>query len=234
MLLLPLLLGVAASRPTGPQLVLAGAALSGYLASATLQAWARARRAPKYHAPLVAYGLTFAILGILLAVAFPALLLAGAVVVPAAAVVFRGARPGTRRDFANSLAQVVQALVLVPAAAYVSGDVEPGRIAIATLVAAAYLFGSVFVVRSVLRERGNKAFAAGSTGFHVALVAAAAAWLPPAYAILGGWLAIRAAALPLLQRRLAAGRHPLKPVHVGVVEIVSSLAVVIVALSVPF
>ncbi len=46
------------------------------------------------------------------------------VVVPAGIVVFQGARPGTRRDLANSFAQVAQVLVLVPAAAYVSGEVD--------------------------------------------------------------------------------------------------------------
>ena len=75
---------------------------------------------------------------------------------------FRGAQPGSRRDLANSLLQVVQALVLVPAAAFVSGEFEPGRVVPYVLVAAGYLFGTVLVVRSVLRERGNEAFAAAS------------------------------------------------------------------------
>jgi hypothetical protein len=233
MLLLPVLLGVAASRPAAWQVAVAGAALAGYLFSATLQAWSRARRPPAYRAPLAVYGAAFAALGLLLVVAFPALLATLVVVVPTALIVFRGAQPGSRRDLANSMAQVGQALVLVPAAACVSGEFDVGRVLAYTLVAAGYLVGTVLVVRSVLRERGNEAFAALSTGFHVALVVLAALALPAAYAVLALGLAARAAALPVIQRRLAAGPRPLRPVHVGIVEIVASIAVVVVAFAVP-
>jgi hypothetical protein len=233
MLLLPVLLGVAASRPSPWQLAVAGAALAGYLFSASLQAWSRARRPPAYRAPIAVYGATFAALGLLLVVAFPALLVMLVVVVPASLIVVRGAQPGTRRDLANSLAQVAQALVLVPATAYVSGEFDVGRVLAYTLVAAGYLVGSVLVVRSVLRERGNEAFAALSTGFHVALVVLAALALPVPYAVLALGLTGRAAALPVIQRRLAQGPKPLRPVHVGIVEIVSSVAVVVVAFAVP-
>jgi hypothetical protein len=238
MLLLPILLGVAASRPDPWQAVLTAAAVCGYLVSATFQAWARSRRARDYLAPLAVYGLLFAIVGVTLTIRFPALLLALLVIVPAAMVVFGGARPGTPRDLANSLAQVVQALVLVPAAAHVSGAWDPERVVGAAVVAAAYLVGSVLVVRSVLRERGNEAFAAVSVGVHAGFVvgtALAAAWLslPVAYVLGALWLAVRAAGLPVAQRRLAGGPRPLRPIHVGVVEIVSSVLVVVIAFAAP-
>jgi hypothetical protein len=233
MLLLPLLVGVAASRPHPWQVVLAGAALSAYLVSASVQAWIRARRPPAYQAPIAAYGGLFAILGFALVVVFPALLLALVVAGPATFLVLGGARPGTRRDLANSLAQVVQALVLVPAAALVSGVFEAGPVVTATAIAAGYLVGTVLVVRSVLRERGNEAFAALSIGFHAVLVGLAVVLLPPVYAVLGVALALRAATLPVLQRRLAGGPRPLRPIHVGIVEIVASIAVVAVAFLAP-
>jgi hypothetical protein len=233
MLLVPLLVGVAASRPAPWHLVLAGAALTAYLASASIQAWTRARRPRGYRAPIVAYGGLFAILGLTLVVAFPALLLTLVVAGPAAFVVLGGARPGTRRDLANSLAQVAQALVLVPAAAYVSGSFEVEPVVAATAVAAGYLIGTVLVVRSVLRERGNETFAALSVGFHVVLVGLALAVLPPVYAVVAAALALRALALPILQRRLAAGPRPLRPIHVGLVEIAASLAIVAVVFLAP-
>ena len=233
MLLVPLLVGVAASRPDPWQLALAGAALTAYLASASVQAWARARRPPSYRVPIVVYGGLFAVLGLALVVAFPALLLALVVAAPAAFVVLGGARPGTRRDLANSLAQVAQALVLVPAAAWVSGMFELEHVARATAVAAGYLVGTVLVVRSVLRERGNEAFAALSVGFHLVLVGFAAALLAPAYVIVAAALAVRALALPVLQRRLAAGPRPIRPIHVGLVEIGASIATVAVVFLAP-
>lgn len=233
MLALPLLLGVAASEPDPWQLVLAGAAYAGYLASITVQTWSRARRPPAFRTPILVYGAAFAVLGLALVVAFPALLLTLLVFVPAGLIVFTGARPGTKRDLANSLAQVAQAIVLVPAAAYVAGAPDWERILAYTLVAAAYLVGTVLVVRSVLRERGNDRFAALSIGFHLAIAAVAALALPLPYLLVAAGLAARAIGLPLVQRRWASGPRPLRPVHVGIVEIVSSLAVVIVSFAVP-
>jgi hypothetical protein len=233
MLLLPLLLGVAASRPNGWQLVVGSAALAAYLASATLQAWTRARHAPEYRAPILVYGAVLAVLGLVLVAAFPLLLLTLLVAIPAALVVFQGAKPGTRRDLANSLAQVAQALVLVPGAAYVSGVFEIDRVVAYTAIAAAYLLGTVLVVRSVLRERGNDAFAALSMGMHLAVAAAALVLLPASYVVLSLGLAARAIALPYLQRRWATGPHPLRPLHVGLVEIAASVAVCVVAFAVP-
>lgn len=233
MLLLPLLLGVAASHPDPWHLLLAGASLSGYLASAALQGWSRARRPAGLRAPILVYGAAFAILAMVLAVAFPILLLTLVVTVPTAIVVFQGARPGTRRDLANSFAQVAQALVLVPAAAVVAGCPDTGHVVLYTLVAGAYLSGSVLVVRSVLRERGNTAFATVSAAFHVAVAVVAVAALPLGYLPVTAWLAVRAITLPVLQRRWAGGPHPLRPLHVGMVELVSSLAVVVTAFAVP-
>jgi hypothetical protein len=233
MLLLPVLLGVAASTPSPWQLVVALDALAAYLASATFQVWSRGRRPPAYRRPLAVYGSIAAALGLVLLVAFPPVALAAIVVVPASVIVLRGAQPGTRRDLANSLAQVAQALVLVPVAAYVSGAFDTATVVTYTLITAAYQVGTVLVVRSVLRERGNEAFARLSAGFHVVLVALAAIALPLPYAVLAAGLAARAIALPIVQRRFAVGRHPLRPVHVGIVEIVASLAVVVVAFAVP-
>jgi YwiC-like protein len=234
MLAVPLLLGVAACRPSPWHAVLAGAAVAGYLASATAQGWLRARRLRAQLAPLVTYALVFAGLGLLLAVAYPWLLGTTLVLLPAGATALLGAKPGTRRDLADSLAQVATAIVLVPAAALVSESAEVGRVALATVVAAIYLVGTVLVVRSVLRERGNRAFAALSIGAHavvavVAVVATLARALPWSYAALAVALTLRAVALPALQRRWAGGPHPLRPIHVGIVEIVSAACLVTLA-----
>ncbi len=132
MLLVPILLGVAASQASPWHVVLGGAALAGYLASAAVQTWSRARRPPELVLPIVVYGAAFASLGLVLAIAFPSLLFVAIVALPATLVVVGGARPGTRRDVANSLAQVAQAVVLVAAAALVSGQLDPERVVVAT------------------------------------------------------------------------------------------------------
>lgn len=233
MLAVPFLLGIAASRPDPWQLVLALTAVTGYLASAVAQTRLRARRRDGSPVPLLIYGAVFAASGMALVAIHPALLVSLAVLVPAGAITLGGARPGTRRDLAISLAQVAQAVVLIPAAALVSGAFDGERVLAATLVGAAYLVGTVLVVRSVIRERDNRAFAAVSIGFHAALVLGALAFLPLPYAVLAVTLAVRAAALPVIRRRRASTRRPLRPVQVGVVEMVAAAAVVLVAFVVP-
>lgn len=233
MLLVPFLLGVAASGPDAWQLVMAIAALTGYLTSATLQAWARARRPPEYRAPIRVYGTIFVVTGLILIAVFPPLVLSLLVVIPAAIIVFQGARPGTRRDLANSLAQVAQVLVLVPATAYVSGSFDADRVVAYTAVAAAYLVGTVLVVRSVLRERGNTAFVTVSVGFHAVVTTIAVVLYPSAYAFLAAGLTVRAIALPAVQRRVASEGRTLRPIHVGMVEIAASIAVVVVSFAIP-
>ena len=233
MLLLPVLLGVAASVPSPWQLAVGGAALAAYLASTTIQAWSRSRRPPEYRAPIIVYAAIATVLGALLLVTFPRLALTAVVLVPAGILVFRGAQPGTRRDLVNSLAQVAQSLVLVPATAYVSGVFVAADVLAYTLVAAGYQLGVVLVVRSVLRERGNKRFHLLSVGFHVGLVVAAAVFLPVAYVVVAVGLLARAIALPMVQARLAGGPKPLRPIHVGIVEIVASLSVVVASFVAP-
>lgn len=233
MLAVPFLLGVAASRPSPWQLLLAVTAVSGYLASATAQIWLRSRRRDMSLAPTLTYGITFVGSGLVLVAAYPQLLLTLVVLIPAGAVTLGGARPGARRDLVDSLAQAAQALVLVPAAAVVSGDVDAETVALMTVVAAAYLLGTVLVVRSVLRERDNRTFASVSIGYHVVLVVLAAVALPAAWAVVAALLALRAVALPSLQRRRAGTDHPLRPIQVGLVEIAASVLVVGVAFAVP-
>jgi len=233
MLAVPLLLGVAATAASPWTLVLTVAAFAGYLEAAALQAWRRSRRRPDFVPSLVLYGAVFATASATLVVVFPALLLAAVVVVPAGALVVGGARPGTPRDLVNSLAQTAIALVLVPAAGHVSGAWDQDAVVLATGVAAGYLVGTVLVVRSVIRERGNRGFAALSAGFHAVCTVAAAVALAWPYAVYFAALTGRAVALPLVERRAAGGLRPLRPIHVGVVEIVASTALVVLAFAVP-
>jgi hypothetical protein len=228
MLAVPFLLGIAASTPSAWQIVLGVASVIGYLASATGQAWLRARKRDPFTVPLAVYGVVFGVLGLALVVAFPALLASLVVLGPTTAMIVAGAKPGTRRDLANSFAQSIQALVLAPAAALVSGSFETTAVVIATAVGAAYLLGTVLVVRSVLRERNSTSFTLLSIGFHAAFIVPALV-LGLAWLVLALALTVRAWALPTIARRRFGTPKPLKPVHVGAIEAVMSIAVVLVA-----
>ncbi len=233
MLALPLLVGIAASRFVPSQVLLAVAAIAAYLASATLQAWLRARRRPSYMRSIVVYAAATALCTIPLVVLEPRLVLAVLVLAPAGALTLVAARPGAPRELVLSLAHVAEASMLAPAAMLLAGGDSVEVLVAATAIAAAEMAGSVLVVRSVIRERDNQGFAARSVAYHVAITLAAAATLPIAYAALAGFLTVRAAVLPVVRRRLAATHRVLRPVHVGVVEAVASTLTVAIALAVP-
>jgi YwiC-like protein len=233
MLALPLLVGVAASRSVPGQLLLGAAAAAVYLASATLQAWLRSRRRPSYVRSIITYAVAAALFGIPLVLLEPRLILAALVAAPAGALTLAASRPGRPRELALSLAHVAQASVLAPAAMLLGGETRIWVLGAATTIVAAEMAGSVLVVRSVIRERDNVGFAARSVAYHVVITLAAAIALPWAYAALAAFLTARAAALPLARRRLAGTRWGLRPVHVGVVEAVASIALVVVAVAIP-
>jgi len=232
MLAVPLLLGIAATALSPWHVLLVVATIAGYLLVATARASLRNGRrdlAPS----LAVYGAAFAVTATVLVVVAPPLLLAGFTAVPAGLLVALDSRSGRPRGLAVTGAQIVLALVLVPAAGILSGSWDASAVTLATAVAAGYLVGTVLVVRSVIRERGNRDFAGVSVAFHVACTIAAIVALPLPYALCFGGLACRAAALPLVERRAARGARGLRPVHVGMVEMVASVAVVVVAFAVP-
>jgi len=113
MLAIPLLLGVAVSRPSPWQLVLAVASVAGYLASSATLEWLRARHS-RYLTPIALYGAVFGITGFGLLFAHPWLAWALVVILPAAGIAIRESALGRPRSLVASLAQVAQALVLVP------------------------------------------------------------------------------------------------------------------------
>lgn len=230
MLAIPLLLGVAVSRPSPWQLVLAVASVAGYLASSATLEWLRSRRTSRYLAPIGLYGIVLGMTGVGLLAAHPWLAATLLVIVPAAGIALRESFSGRPRSLVASLAQVAQALVLVPASAGISGSADGPSILRATLVAGIFLVGTVLVVRSLIRERDNPAFIAVSIGFHLVAVVVEALLLPAAYAVLALVLAFRAAALPVLQRRLADGPRRLRPIHVGIAEMVASMLLVAISL----
>lgn len=232
MLAVPLLTGVAVSRPSLWQFVLAAAAAAGYLASASMQAWWRARRDP-YRTSLIVYGGAFGLLGLVLTIAYPTLLAVLVVLLPAVLFIGVGIRRAGPRSLPVSLAQAGVALVLLPASAAVGGGQDPVTIARGALVAGIYLGGTVLVVRSVIRERDNPIFAGASIAYHALALLVTVVLLPPAYMFLVMALGARAAALPLLQRRGAGTGHPLRPIYVGIVEIVVSATLVVMTFLVP-
>jgi len=224
MLLAPFLMGTLASSWTVWSLPLLLAWLDGYLLSYyALQAW-KTRRVGRFAAPLRAYAALFVPLAALLVWAHPWLLVAAAGFLPFTAVNAWYARRRDERALVNGLVSVTQGCLMV-FVAYGVGDGDDWRRA-AVLYAAAWLYfaGTVFYVKTMIREKGDPTFLGWSLGFHVVALVVAA--------VLEPWLALpfaldlgRAWLMPHLART-----RTIRPGRVGVVEIGNTLLVVVVAL----
>jgi len=221
-------LGIVAAGARPAHALLGVAAVSAYLCSVPAIDWLRTHR-PGLRPPAVLFGVATAAAGIPLLVAYPALL---PIVLAAAAAAIATAGlslAGRSTSVLVSLAQVLQAVALVPAAAVIAGTVDAASTWRATLAAGIYLVGSVLLVRSMIRGRGNVAYLAASIAFHGAGVVAAALFLPGPYVMLAAGLLGRALALPFAQARIEHGPRRLRPIHIGLVEIAASVALVVVA-----
>lgn len=230
-LAVPLLLGVAVSGPSPWHVLLGVAAASAYLASVAALEWTRSRR-PAQLRPLALFGTALLVSGGPLLAVEPTLLWVAAFVLAVNGVTVGTSLLGHPKSVVVSLAEVGQALALVPAAALLSEAAPGTTVGLATAAAALYLVGSVLMVRSVIRERGNIAFLAASLTYHVVAVAIAWLLLPLPYVVLAAALLARAVALPEIQRRRSATR--LRPIHIGLVEIVASVVLVVLAFSIGF
>jgi hypothetical protein len=232
MLAVPLLLGIAASRPDIGQLPLAGAAVSGYLAMTSAQGWLRGRQQSRYRLPLVVYATAFLACAAILALLRPSVLAAALVLLPAGVLILAISRLRHPRSLLVALLEVLVALVLVPTAASAadpSATVAPmtHEVAKATLVAGIYLAGSVLVVRSVIRERERPWFAIGSVAAHLLALPVTLFLISWPYGVLVGLLALRAALVPLARRWLLGRGRQLRPVQVGMVELACAIGVVV-------
>jgi hypothetical protein len=232
-LAVPLLLGIAAAGAVAAHALLAVAAVSAYLFSVPFIDWLRTRRLELLR-PAAVFGALLAASGIpLLAqrqdLAAVAAGVGGLGLATAALTV-----TGHPKSVLVSLLEVAQAIALVPAAAIVAGTLYEPATWRATLAAGSYLAGSVLVVRSMIRARGDARYLAASIAFHAAGLVAAVALLPWPYVVISAGLLGRAVALPVLAARLAPGPRRLRPIHIGIVEIVASTALVALAIVVGF
>lgn len=230
-LAVPLLLGVAAAGATPGHALLAAVAVSAYLFSVPFVDWVRTRR-PEPLRPALLFGTLLAATGIALVLLWPGLAIVGAVVAIAGLVTVALSLAGHPNSVLVSLVQVAQAIALVPAAAIVAGTLDEPATWRATLAAGVYLTGSVLVVRSMIRARGDARYLAASVAFHAVGLSAMVTLLPWPYALLAAALLGRAIALPALAARWAGTPRRLRPIHIGLVEIAASVTLVALAFAV--
>ncbi len=233
-----LIVPVAAGALIGPaapfQAVLLVCAVSGYFCFNALSWWVRmppARRGAALR-PAAVYGAVTVVAALALVVLTGPEILVWCVVLavgPAIAWWYtrRGAGRGLASGLATALACSLLLLVAVRPDPFSPAPAPPAAVW-ATALTFGYLGGTVFSVKSLIRQRRSTGWLAASVGWHAAwtAVAGVGVGLGQPFAWFALWIVLtaRAAALPLLSRR-----RPLRPAVIGAAEVVTSLALLGVA-----
>ncbi|MBP2113249.1 YwiC-like family protein [Paenibacillus silagei] len=209
MLVLPFLLGVAASRGQFIHIPLFVCWLLIYLFSFPLLQGVKTRKFARYAQPLRLYGLLLLPFALYLVIIQPVLLGFVLLLLPLFAINLYYARIKNERALLNDISAIV-AFCLVIYPVYYVGQGENWRAVNELFVLAVlYFTGTAFYVKTVIRERNNIRFYYGSVAYHL-LFAAAGLYLFPSLLVPLLVLLLRAAILP---------RTGISAKHTGIIEI---------------
>ncbi|MFP4311037.1 MAG: YwiC-like family protein [Nitriliruptoraceae bacterium] len=233
MLLVPVVAGVWLVGPAPVHLLLGAFWLVGYLAFYALSRWLRSRRRRRELTPVLVYGSVAAPLGVATLALAPHLLRWVGLYLPllAASTVLMLRRK--ERSLANDVLTVLAAGLMTPVVVDAAGGDLDGRTWVVTGALTAYFLGTVPYVKTMIRERGRRVWVWGSLAYHLLGTAGAVAlvvtgWQAWWLVLLWVLLTLRAIAGPAANARRA---RPLRPVVVGVGEIVASLLILIAVLA---
>lgn len=226
MLLVPYVVGLslaARHRPLGWGDVTLGLTwLIGYFAfnAAVLTLKSPAKRRAAFRAPLLAYGAASAAAGLgSLVLLGPELLWWAPLYAILLGVSLRLAATKRERSLVSGVLTVVASCLLMGVLRGTAGaPLTPPEVAV-MVATTGYFVGTVFHVKSLIRERNDPASAGRNLWFHVALLACLGA------GVVAGWLAwpwlVWAAAL--VARTLWLPRAQRRPLVIGLVEVAASL-----------
>jgi len=220
MIAAPLLVGILGGGFAWSQIPLTAFWFVGYFAFFAISLWLKANRRPKWFPPVRAYSIAATLLGALTLLLDPGLITwAPWFVVPLGVGLWAASRRRDR-DLLAGIATVGGACMMTVVAYAAGFGSAPERAWLLALVQLLYFAGTVFYVKSVIRERGNRTFLWISMGYHVAaaVVAAVLAW---PLGLVFGLLAVRSALIP---------RLGWSPKQVGLLEIPATVLVSVLSL----
>lgn len=197
MLLVPFALGVAAAGPVWLHAPLFLFWLSAYLFSFAFLLGVRTKRWEISRRPMLLYGALLVAAGIVLVIARPSLAAWAPLFLPLFLVNVRYARINRERAFANDLAAVVQFHLIIFVALAAAGGGDWGTAKAFFVLSLLYFTGTIFYVKTIIRERHNPRYFAMSVAYHAILpVAAGAAYRSWTLALLFAVLLVRAVMVP--------------------------------------
>jgi len=224
MLASPLLVGVLAGGAAWVHLPLAAFWFAGYFAFFATSLWLKAGRRAKWFPPVRAYGVLSLLLGAVVLLMQPGLVRwAPLFAVPLAIGLYAAAHRRDRALVAGLATTAGSALMTV-----VAYDAGPGhdlsRAWLLALVQFLYFAGTVFYVKTVIRERDNRAFFWLSIGYHVVALAVVALVFGVVEGA-GSAVPLSVVFAALLVRAIVVPPYRPTPKQVGIAEVAATVAV---------
>ncbi|KFI98036.1 membrane protein [Bifidobacterium stellenboschense] len=249
MALAPALAGLVAGGPTRDSVWLVVLWALCYCVQFVAARWLKSRFARRYRMPVAVYGVALAVLGVPFVVINPGILRWAPIYIVLAALSFLAAWLRRERSlWGNAVAVFASSMMATVVASYGTRNplhmMMPSTAVMISAVFAATQFGSVLFVKTMIRERGSRAYLVASIAWHAALFAGVTWWIGsfvPAGGVGDGWIPMplmwaELAAIWLLARAVAlpwvGSRRRVKPIVAGVTEMVSTLLVFVAALAV--
>ncbi|SDU78059.1 YwiC-like protein [Arcanobacterium phocae] len=208
MIFIPPILGIIAGGFVWQHIILLALWWVGYFDFFAIGLWLRSRRKPRYLLPVLTYSSICAVLGLALAFLKPALLIWIPIFLPLIAVTFWQSAIRADRSMLNDTVTVIAASLLLPVA-YQLGSLDGptdswNQVWLHTALVFGYFLGTVFYVKTNIRQRGHQNWLAASVGWHLVwcTLATIAAWfiddvhLSPWHVAIWIMLTIRAYLVP--------------------------------------
>lgn len=171
MLAVPLLIGVVASGGAWVHLPLTVLWFVGYFAFFAVGLWLKSRFKKRWYPPVRAYALASVPPAIIVLAMRPSLLVWLPAFLPLIGISLLCSYRRRDRSLLNDTVTVMAASLMLPVAFSAGNGTLWPQIWLSTIIVFAYFVGTIFYVKTIIRERGSRAYQVASTGFHLAVPA---------------------------------------------------------------
>ena len=237
MLFIPPLMGMIL-QPSWAALPLLITWWAGYFTYFAITIWVKGRLRPKHLPPVLTYGAITALAGIAALITQWQLIAWLPIFAPIIAVAVYETIKRRERSLVSGWSTVLAAAMMLPTVASISTNGTPAAVSAdlwwATAWFALYFGGSIYYVKTLIRDFGNHARFIQSVGFHAAVFIGAIALAvaqPHTWpvAVVGALLAARSYAVPRIAQR--RGKR-IPPKYVGMIDGLVTVFVVVAAFAV--
>lgn len=220
MLATPLIVGILASGPAWVHLPLTAFWFLGYFAFFATSLWLKSRRKARYRPPVLVYSAAAALAGALTLLADPGLIRWAPVFALPLGVGLLASAVRDERSLWSGVSTTIGSSLMTLVAYDAGGGTDLSRAWLLAAVLAAYFAGTVFYVKTLIRERDNVVYYWLSVGFHSAATLALIPLCPPLTPVFAA-LTARAAIAPAFR---------ITPKRAGMGEILATVVVAVTAL----